>query len=366
MQKTIKEKTSLEKTIYICDKCDQINANKTKVENRLETYPVRGEDTTINAQVRVCLKCNEPVYDEVLDSQNLEIAYDIYRRKHHIITPQEIRALLEKYNLSKRALGLLLGWGEPTVHLYETGRIPDEVHNQVLLLLQDPINTLRMFKKFGERLPHVAHRKLAARLETLVNKEIINRAIDIVNEVNSENKPDIYNGYRLFDPEILNAMILYFASQKGGVLKTRLSKLLWYSDFLYFKHNTVSISGARYIRVSYGATPEYFDLYLSQLIEEKLISIEELVIDNFYLTENIIAKEKVNKNIFSSETKNLMSAICSYFATTNNNQLLNLLHKKATRLKTKENKFISYEYADQFLLTDSVSPQALTLQNRNF
>lgn len=363
MSKKAKEKTplenlenleSLEKKTYICDKCDEISANKTKVENRLETYPVRGEDTTINAQVRVCLKCNGAVYDEILDSQNLEMAYDIYRRKHHIITPQEIRNLLEKYNLSKRALGLLLGWGQPTVHLYETGRIPDEVHNQVLLLLQDPVNMLRMFKKFGERLPDVANRKLATRLEMLVNKQIINRAIDVVNEVSSENKPDIYRGYRPFDPEMLKAMILYFASQQRGILKIYLSKLLWYSDFLYFKCNNISISGSIYVALSYGATPEYFQLYLSQLLEEKLISIEEKAIDNCYLIENIVANQNLDKDMFSTEIKKLMATILSYFLKTSNNELLKLLHKESAQIKPKETKFISYEYSNRLLLTNLI------------
>lgn len=57
-----------------------------------ETYPVRGEDITIEAQVRFCDCCGVDVWDKDLDPQNLEMAYSIYRQKHGLAPDAIIRA----------------------------------------------------------------------------------------------------------------------------------------------------------------------------------------------------------------------------------------------------------------------------------
>lgn len=53
------------------------------------------------------------------------------------------------------------------------------------------------------------------------------------------------SSYGDFSLEKFIHLILYFAT--NGMLKTKLMKLLWYSDFLYFKRQTVSITGTTYV-----------------------------------------------------------------------------------------------------------------------
>ncbi|MDQ7792045.1 MAG: type II toxin-antitoxin system antitoxin SocA domain-containing protein [Candidatus Desulforudaceae bacterium] len=50
-------------------------------------------------------------------------------------------------------------------------------------------------------------------------------------------------------------MIKFFAVNDVRVLKVKLMKYLWYSDFLHFKRNTVSISGLSYVRAPFGPVP---------------------------------------------------------------------------------------------------------------
>ena len=93
---------------FVCETCGPVRT--TRIEKRTETYPVKGEDTTVLANVRVCGRCGKGVYDRALDSENLQTAYDLYRLNHHIISPAEIRSMRESYGLSQRSLGALLGW----------------------------------------------------------------------------------------------------------------------------------------------------------------------------------------------------------------------------------------------------------------
>lgn len=56
-----------------------------------ETYPVKGENVTIDAQVRFCGRCGSDIWDEDLDPRNLEKAYSIYRQKHELAPDASLR-----------------------------------------------------------------------------------------------------------------------------------------------------------------------------------------------------------------------------------------------------------------------------------
>lgn len=103
-----------------------------------ETYPVKGEDITINAQVRYCSCCHTDIWDDALDSQNLLNAYFVYRTKHGLLHPEDIRATREKYNLSQTAFARILGLGDKTITRYENGSIPDSAPNNLIFLCQQP------------------------------------------------------------------------------------------------------------------------------------------------------------------------------------------------------------------------------------
>lgn len=77
-----------DKNIY-CPCCRR-NVSST-VRTVSETYPVKGEDTTIEAEVRFCDRCGGDIWDEALDPKNLEKAYAIYRQKHGLAPNASLR-----------------------------------------------------------------------------------------------------------------------------------------------------------------------------------------------------------------------------------------------------------------------------------
>ena len=58
--------------------------------------------------------------------------YDAYRQKHGIISLKDIQAIPEKYNIGKRPLSLLLGWGEQTFSRYYDGDMPSKQYSERL------------------------------------------------------------------------------------------------------------------------------------------------------------------------------------------------------------------------------------------
>ncbi len=61
-----------------------------RIIKKEETYPVLGEDTTIVANVKVCNDCGEEVFDFYLDEDNLQRAFSKYKRKHALMTTEEM------------------------------------------------------------------------------------------------------------------------------------------------------------------------------------------------------------------------------------------------------------------------------------
>lgn len=123
-------------TMLYCPSCGR--EEPFTIETVKETYPVKGENIEIDAKVSYCCNCHSEVWNEELDSQNILDAYSRYRQKHCLLTPSQIRAIREKYNLSQSAFARALGLGEKTITRYERGSLQDRAHNGLIALSERP------------------------------------------------------------------------------------------------------------------------------------------------------------------------------------------------------------------------------------
>jgi putative zinc finger/helix-turn-helix YgiT family protein len=85
--------------------------------------PVNGEEISVPSATHLsCPKCGEVVL-RFQDSKRLgEDAIAIYRKKHGLLSADEIRAIRERFNLTQAELALLLRLGANTVSRWESGR----------------------------------------------------------------------------------------------------------------------------------------------------------------------------------------------------------------------------------------------------
>lgn len=102
-----------------CVECDREVEAKIEIKN--ETYEVCGESIEVTARVLVCTECGEEFYCEELDNETLLNAYNVYRRRHKLLLPEEIKKIRVQYGLSQRSFAKLLNWGDKTIHRYENG-----------------------------------------------------------------------------------------------------------------------------------------------------------------------------------------------------------------------------------------------------
>lgn len=150
------------------------NCNKEvrlKEEKRFETYPVKGEEITVEATVFVCTDCEHDVWLPEIDDENLDKAYEIFRKKHGLLMPHEIQAIREKYGLSQTAFAKVLGFGEKTITRYENGSLQDDAPNNLLMLVKDPTCFMELFRHNKHKLCEGDIRKVEARRMTFTLPE---------------------------------------------------------------------------------------------------------------------------------------------------------------------------------------------------
>jgi putative zinc finger/helix-turn-helix YgiT family protein len=134
-----------------CPKCGSFQ--ETYEVTAEQTLPVRGENITVSGTVRRCSVCEEALVSEEHDSAILEKAYALFRERHGLLTPQEIRSIREGYGLSQRAMARLLGCGDVTIHRYESGALQDAAHDRLLRLIREPANLQTLLEGAGDEVP---------------------------------------------------------------------------------------------------------------------------------------------------------------------------------------------------------------------
>ena len=329
-----------------CDVCGK--EVETQVITRQETYNVCGEEIMVNAQVMVCAECGEELFNEELDSATLIKAYNEYRRRHKLLFPEEIKEIREQYGLSQRSFAKLLNWGDKTICRYENGAVQDKAHNSLLLFFKNPEN----MKTYLMENEVVIDERQKARLWEYIAKLEQNKEKSV-----KDNFFDLYfsttpceeNGYKGFDYEKLCAMVLIFAQKSSELLKTKLMKLLNYSDMLFYKENGVSMSGLKYAHLPYGPVPEHFDILFGKMSADHIAHIE-VMYDNGYEKHQVISDCDMPKDILSDKEIQVLERIYVKFKDYGSVDISNYSHKEKGYKSTRPGEIISYAYAKDLQL----------------
>lgn len=81
----------------------------------------------------ICDECGQEIYVPGLDDYNEEQIENTYREKKNLIKVSQIKEILEKYNIEKRPLSRLLGFGELTITRYMDGQLPSKRYSDILI-----------------------------------------------------------------------------------------------------------------------------------------------------------------------------------------------------------------------------------------
>ena len=329
-----------------CDACGK--EVETKIITRQETFKVCGEDIIIDAQILVCAECGEELFCEELDSATLVNAYNEYRRKHKLLFPDEIKKIRHQYGLSQRSFAKLLNWGDKTICRYENGSVQDKAHNSLLVFLREPENMRTYLTENEIALDERQKTKLLDTVEKLEQDREYRAGRDFF-ELFFSRIPCEENGFKGFDYEKLCAMVLFFSHKSSELLKTKLMKLLNYSDMIFYKENGISMSGLKYAHLPYGPVPENFDMLLGKMTADHIAHIE-VFFDNGYEKHQVIPECDIPEGVLSEEEMDVLERIYVKFKDFGSVDISNYSHKEKGYRSTKKGEIISYSYAKDIQL----------------
>ncbi len=329
----------------ICPVCE--DERKIEFGTRKQTTTIKKEPIAVEAVVEHCPVCGEFFAGVEEDEETIQKTYREYRRRHDLLQPEEIKGIREQYGLGQRAFSRTLGWGEITVHRYEAGSIQDEAHNDTLLLVQDANNFAQLFEKNKETLPkRVAHR-VEERIAALQEEKQEECLHAFLGTQFMKARDDIQSGFRRFDLDRFEAAILFFCSAMENVFKTKLNKLLWYFDFLSFKRQMRSATGAIYIHLPYGPVPDNYDFFLANLVREQALEPFEVIFDEDkgVAGEVFRALEEPELKLFNKSELECLRFVVSHFGEMSAKEISEHSHNEEGYKNTSSGQVIAYEWA---------------------
>lgn len=321
-----------------CYQCGRLVAVERKSVQ--ETYSVRGEEISIAADVNHCQECGEQIFQEELDRKNLDRVYAEFRRRRGVVNPERIQAIRTQYDLSQRALGRLLRLGEITIHRYENGSLPSDAHNELLILIEDPTNVKRLLDEVGSDLSPNEETNLRSRLETLLRTDVKKLYVESAQKLLGDYQPSIFSGFTKFNPGKVKEMVVLACNQITALSKTKLMKMLFYSDFLHFKENGISISGLRYAHLPFGPAVHGWSTMLAWLEREGIIELSPTEQDWDLITSSWVCQVALEES-----ERQTIERIMQKLGKLSARELSDLTHLEKAYKETEKGDLISYEYA---------------------
>lgn len=197
-----------EKLVF-CEECRK-DVAYVVVETSM-TEKLKGTEYHYTGREARCADCGSLVYIPEINDYNLKALYDAFRLQNGIVSLETILAIPEKYNIGKRPLSLLLGWGEQTFSRYCEGDLPTKQYSETLAkLYRDPAYYAEL---------------LESGKGNLKNKAAYDK---------SKKAVDALIGVTHGDSSKINTAIQYLLNQCEDITPLALQKALYYIQGFYY------------------------------------------------------------------------------------------------------------------------------------
>ncbi len=324
----------------LCPYCEK----QTDIEHKniTETIKVLNESIETNSIILRCKVCEGEFTTYDIEEKNYQEAYNIYRKRHNLLSPDKIIEIRTGLNLSPYEFGLLLNLSEKTLNNIEKGYpLKGEVNEQILSI-QEPDEALKILDIKQKGLPEEYYLSIKNKLiKASPQGQLIQIFLDT-------KKQDLETGFRSFNINKVENLILYILKKAKNVGKTKLNKLLFYCDFKYFKEYTVSITGATYIHLPLGPVPDNYEIIINYLINSKKITSEEKIYHSFLKNvsgEIYTPLKESDLSLFNNNEIKVIDSIISDPGNLSAVQIKNKSHNEEGYNKTNQSELISYKYA---------------------
>ena len=148
------------------------------------------------------------------------------------------------------------------------------------------------------------------------------------------------SGGRTFAFKKLGSMVDYIASRGHSISRTKLNKLLFYSDFVnYFLHGE-SITGSRYVHLHYGPVAEHYRETLEIMEDEAALRLV-----NVRGHDELVAVGDKSLKFLTILNVATINWVLGNFGKMSAQEISDYSHREYALLLTHEGEFIPYRFA---------------------
>lgn len=282
-----------------------------------------------------------------LDELNMNQVHNQYRHRFNIPFPDEITQIRKKYGLSASKISEILGFGINSYRQYESGEMPSISNAKLIKMIDEPDYFIDMVKLCSTLEDKHKLKYLHKAKELLEEKKRNITAFNFKEYLLGYQLADVYSGYRIPNLEKFTEMVIYFSTTLQPY-KTKMNKLLFYSDFAMFKESSFSISGMRYAAIDRGPVPNNFQSIFEYLANNNDISIRTTEFPQGYSGEQFTPQKSrpFNAELFTELELKVLEKVANIFESTSTNDIINTSHLEDAWIKNEKIKsLISYEFA---------------------
>lgn len=242
-----------------------------ELQRQAAAHSFRKERFEITEHFHRCNSCNKEFTVTGDDQVNYDQVVNQYRVKHHILFPEQLTLLREKYDLSAAKMSEVLGFGINQYNKYENGEVPSDSNAALLNLIREPENFRDLVNEKKYLFSGKQFDRIQKKLDSLIGQWNSRDDNDFGRRL--QKVPDEFTGYRIPDIQKFNNLVLYFI-ETTKPFNVKLNKLLFYSDFLHFKNSGFSITGTAYRAIQLGPVPADYEQELNRMVQEGLMEEE--------------------------------------------------------------------------------------------
>ncbi|MEX0720797.1 MAG: type II TA system antitoxin MqsA family protein [Balneolaceae bacterium] len=321
---------------------------ETELIRERKSLVFRKESFEITHHSYWCVETGEYFTTEEIDQVNITQVHNKYREKHNIPFSDQIIAIREKYGLSATKMSEILGFGVNTYRNYESGEVPQASNAKLIKLAANP-EKFNSLVEISDALSDKELKRLLEKVDLIIEQEndsderLLKQLLSYKFQT-----PNVFTGYRDIRFEKFSNMIIYFAEALQP-FKTKLNKLLFYSDFLNYKKTGFSISGCNYRAIELGPVPNGYDTLFEYFKRNEFFKIDYIEFDN---RENIGERfipnpqKAFDKDLFTNTEIDCLKTISLYFKDASSDDIIDASHKeKAWEQREKKKELIEYDYA---------------------
>lgn len=306
------------------------------------TLPYRKDEFNIVYHAYECEKTKERFTNDELDLINITQVHNLYREKNGIPFPEEIKNIREKYEVSAKKMADILGLGSNAYRLYESGEIPSVAIGRLIASIKDAEEFRKQIEFSSHILKESEYEKLLKNVDNIIEKEHSNRR-RLQHENIAYKTIDDNSGFKLLDIDKIANVLAFYKAKGIDLFKTKVNKLLFYSDFLNYQRTGLSMMGLTYRAIPFGPVPVEYEKIFEQLYEDDLIDIEQIQIDHNY-AEKFIPQLSFNKDLFNEFELKVLEDITTKFKNKNTADIVNISHNEEAWKDNKDDKnIISYK-----------------------